>query len=306
MNSQREVVYKRRRHALDGVRLQVDISNMIYDMLKSIVIENKKADNFENFEYELIKFSSTASPVDAVEFKSISERDLINKLYESIQSNYKGKIERNAIAAYPVIKNVYEREGNRFERISVPFTDGIKTLNVVTNLKSAYETQGKQLVTDFEQNITLAIIDDNWKEHLRRMDELKTYVQNAAYEQKDPLLIYKFEAYELFRTMIDETNKEVVSFLFKGDLPSKSPDQVQQAREQKQEKVQLSKAEFNQDSMQTNQTQAPQVTETIHREQPKVGRNEKVIIKNVLTGATKEVKFKQAIPLLESGEWVTV
>lgn len=306
MNSQREVVYKRRRHALDGIRLQVDISNMIYDTIKSIVIENKPSDNFENFEYELIKFSSTASPVDATSFKTMSDKDLINTLYDSITKHYQNKIERNATAAFPVIKNVYEREGNKFERISVPFTNGIKNLNVVTNLKTAYETQGRQLVTDFEKNITLAIIDDNWKEHLRKMDELKTYVQNAAYEQKDPLLIYKFEAFELFKTMIDDTNKEVVSFLFKGELPNQSPEQVQQAREPQQEKVKLNKAEFNSDAMQTNQTQAPQVTETIIREQPKVGRNERVLIKNVMTGETKEVKFKQAIPLIDSGHWVTV
>jgi preprotein translocase subunit SecA len=304
MNAQREVVYKRRRHALDGVRLQVDITNMIYDTIESIVNETKANDDFERFEYELIKFSSTASPIDAGQFKSMGEKELVKLLFENIQNHYKNKIERNAIAAFPVIKNVYETQGNRYERISVPFTDGVKTLNVVTNLKTAYETQGKQLVTDFEKNITLAIIDDNWKEHLRKMDELKTYVQNAAYEQKDPLLIYKFEAFKLFKEMVDDTNKEVVSFLFKGELPNQNPEQVQQAREPQQEKVKLNKAEFNSDAMETNQTQAPQVTETIVREQPKIGRNDKVTIKNVLTGETKEVKYKQAEPLLDNGTWV--
>lgn len=306
MNSQREVVYKRRRHALDGVRLQVDISNMIYETLANIVYENKTKDSFENFEYELIKFSSTASPVDAAKFKSLSDRELIDLLFENVLNHYKNKIELNAAAAFPVIKNVYETQGNRYERISVAFTDGIKTLNVITNLKSAYETNGRQLVTDFEKNITLAIIDENWKEHLRKMDELKTYVQNATYEQKDPLLIYKFEAYNLFKEMINETNLEVISFLFKGALPNQNPDQVQQATESKREKVQLSKAEFNQEAMQTNQTQKPQVTETIMREQPKIGRNDKVTIKNVLTGETKDVKYKQAEPLLENGTWVVI
>jgi preprotein translocase subunit SecA len=306
MNAQREVVYKRRRHALDGVRLQVDISNMIYDTIESIVVENKGADNFENFEYELIKFSSTSSPVSAEEFKNIAEGELIDKLADTIQDHYKDKIDRNAQAAFPVIKNVYEAQGNRYERISVPFTDGVKTLNVVTDLKQAYETEGRQLVTDFEKNITLAIIDDNWKEHLRKMDELKTYVQNAAYEQKDPLLIYKFEAFELFKTMVDDTNKEVVSFLFKGELPNQNPEQVQQASEPKKEKVQLSKAEFNSQAMQTNQTQQPQVTETIVREKPKIGRNERVTIQNVANGEKKDVKYKQAIPLIENGSWVLV
>jgi preprotein translocase subunit SecA len=236
----------------------------------------------------------------------MSDKDLIHKLYENVQKHYQEKIERNVTAAFPVIKNVFEKDGSRYERISVPFTDGIKSLNVVTNLKTAYETKGRQLVTDFEKNITLAIIDDNWKEHLRKMDELKTYVQNATYEQKDPLLIYKFEAFELFKTMLDDTNKEVVSFLFKGELPNQSTEQVQQAREPQQDKVKLNKAEFNSDAMQTNQTQAPQITETIHRDQPKVGRNEIVSIKNVLTGETKQVKYKQAEPLIDNGTWVKI
>jgi preprotein translocase subunit SecA len=306
MNAQREVVYKRRRHALDGERLQVDIVNMIYDTCESIVHEYKPSDDFEGFEMELIKFSTTASPVSADEFKSMSENELTNTIFKTVQKHYQDKIERNAAIAFPVIKNVFENEGNRYENISVPFTDGVKNLNVVTNLKKAYETEGKQLVSDFEKNITLAIIDDNWKEHLRKMDELKTYVQNATYEQKDPLLIYKFEAFELFKTMVDDVNKEVVSFLFKGELPNQNPDQVQQARTQKREKVQLSKAEFNQEAARANQTQQPQVTETIVRTERKIGRNERVTIKNVVTGENKEVKYKQAIPLLDKGEWVLV
>jgi len=304
MNAQREVVYKRRRHALDGERLQVDIVNMIYDTCESVIHEYKPNDDFENFEMELIKFSSTGSPVTADEFKSMSEHELTDLLFKTVEEHYKNKIERNASLAFPVIKNVYEKEGDKYENISVPFTDGLKNLNVITNLKEAYETEGQQLVSDFEKNITLAIIDDNWKEHLRRMDELKTYVQNATYEQKDPLLIYKFEAFELFKVMVDDTNKEVVSFLFKGELPNQNTDQVQQAREQKREKVNLSKAEFDHDAAQANRTQEQTVTETIVRTERKIGRNERVTIKNVTTGANKEVKYKQAIPLINRGEWV--
>ncbi len=304
MNAQREVVYKRRRHALDGERLQVDIVNMIYDTCESVVHEFKPKDDFESFEMELIKFSATGSPITAEEFKSMSENELTNLLFKTIEEHYKNKIERNATLAFPVIKNVYEKEGDRYENISVPFTDGSKSLNVITNLKEAYETEGQQLVSDFEKNITLAIIDDNWKEHLRRMDELKTYVQNATYEQKDPLLIYKFEAFELFKTMVDDTNKEVVSFLFKGELPNQNTNQVQQAREQKREKVNLSKAEFDGSAMQGNRTQEQAVTETIVRTEKKIGRNERVTIKNVTTGVNKEVKYKQAIPLINKGEWV--
>ena len=308
MNAQREVVYKRRRHALYGERLQVDIVNMVYDTCESIVVENKMANDYANFEFELIRFSSTTSPFTKEEFESKSERELTDELFDIVYKHYQNKIERNADAVYPVIKDVYEKQGNQYERIAVPFTDGVKTLNVVTNLKEAYETKGKQLVIDFEKNISLAIIDDTWKDHLRQMDELKQSVQNATYEQKDPLLIYKFEAFELFKKMLDKVNKEVLSFLFKGELPSQNPQQVSQAREQKREKVQVSKADFRSPTADTttNQTQEQQVTETIVRTERKIGRNERVTIKNVMNGESKEVKYKQAIPLIDKGEWVLV
>ncbi len=306
MNAQREVIYKRRRHALYGERLQVDIVNMIYDTCDAIVLNNKMNNDYSNFEFELIRFSSTTSPFSKEEFETKDERELVDELFDVVYKHYQGKIERSAIAAFPVIKDVYEKQGDRYERIVVPFTDGIKTLQVVTNLKDAYESQGQKLVEDFEKNITLAIIDDTWKDHLRKMDDLKQSVQNATYEQKDPLLIYKFEAFELFKGMLEKVNKEVLSFLFKGELPSQSPQQVSQAREQKQEKVQLSKAEFNSPTQQaqTNQTEPQQITETIVRTERKIGRNEKVTIKNIATGEAKSVKYKQAIPLIDKGQWV--
>lgn len=308
MNAQREVIYKRRRHALYGERLQVDIVNMIYDTCDSIVSNNKATGDYNNFEFELIRFSSTTSPFDEETFLAKEERELTDELFSVVYEHYQEKIKRSAVAAYPVIKDVYEKQGDRYERIVVPFTDGLKTLQVVTNLKDAYESEGKQLVDDFEKNITLAIIDDTWKDHLRKMDELKQSVQNATYEQKDPLLIYKFEAFELFKDMLDRVNKEVLSFLFKGELPNQSAQQVSQAREQKREKVQLSKEEFTSQTqdVQTNQGQAPQVTETIVRTERKIGRNERVTIKNINTGESKSVKYKQAIPLIDNGGWVLV
>jgi len=308
MNAQREVVYKRRRHALYGERLQVDIVNMIYDTCDAIVTENKATNDYSNFEFDLIRFSSTTSPFTKEEFISKDENTLVQELFDVVYKHYKEKIQRNAVMAYPVIKDVYEKQGDRYERIVVPFTDGIKTLQVVTNLKDAYESQGQQLVEDFEKNITLAIIDDTWKDHLRKMDDLKQSVQNATYEQKDPLLIYKFEAFELFKQMLDKVNKEVLSFLFKGELPSQSPQQVSQAREQKREKVQLSKAEFKSPTQdtQTNQTQPQQVTETIVRTERKIGRNERVTIKNINTGESRSLKYKQAMPLIDQGSWVLI
>ncbi|XRE44307.1 Protein translocase subunit SecA [Tenacibaculum discolor] len=310
MNAQREFVYKRRRHALDGKRLQIDIANMIYDTCDSIVKQNKDTKDFQNFEFELIRFSAMTSPFSEEEFNKTSEQDLIDKLYKIVTEHYKNDAERNAENAFPVIKNVFENEGDRYERIVVPFTDGSKTLQVVTNLKEAYESEGKSLVNDFEKNITLAIIDENWKDHLRKMDELKQTVQNATYEQKDPLLVYKFEAFELFQETIDKVNKEVLSFLFKGKLPSQEASQVSEAREQQREQLDLRKDEVQNSTQQAisnarnQQTQEQQAVETIVREQPKIGRNEKVTIKNVMSGEEKEVKYKQAIPLLEKGEWV--
>ncbi|MDG1397647.1 MAG: preprotein translocase subunit SecA [Polaribacter sp.] len=308
MNSQREFVYKRRRNALDGKRLQVDIANMIYDTCESIINANKAVKDFQNFEFELIKFSSMTSPFSEDEFVKLSEKELADKLYDIVTDHYKSKIERNAVLAYPVIKDVYENEGDRYERIVVPFTDGIKSLQVVTNLKEAYESEGKSLITDFEKNITLAIIDENWKDHLRKMDELKQSVQNASYEQKDPLLIYKFEAFELFKKTVDEINKEVLSFLFKGDLPQQS-NQISEARQQKRARLNTSKADVQnttEQAIQNSRQQQQEPVETIVREQPKIGRNERVTIKNVMSGDEKVVKYKQAIKKKKKGEFVLI
>ena len=305
MNAQREVIYKRRRHALYGERLQVDVANMIYDTCEALIVQNKENKDFKNFEFELILLTSQTSPFTEVEFINKTVDELINLLYETVYQHYQERLERNAIASFPVIKDVFEKQGDRYERIIVPFTDGIKTLQIITNLKEAYETKGKVLMNDFEKNVTLAIIDEAWKNHLRQMDDLKTSVQNASYEQKDPLLIYKFESFELFSKAIEKINKEVLSFLFKGGLPSQSSSNVSQAREQKRDKVQLTKEEY-QESTQSQNTQEKQAVETFVRTERKIGRNEQVFIKNVLTGENKYVKYKQAIPFLEQGKWVLV
>jgi len=304
MNAQREVVYKRRRHALYGERLQVDIVNMIFDTCDTIVAENKANGDFANFEFELIRFSSTESPFTKEEFISKNQEELTDILFDVVYKYYQEKITRNAVAAFPVIKNVFETQGDQYERIVVPFTDGTKTIQVVTNLKEAYESEGKVLINDFEKNVSLSIIDEAWKNHLRKMDDLKTSVQNAQYEQKDPLLIYKFESFKLFKTLLHSINKDVLSFLLKGELPNQN--QVSEAREQKREKVKLTKAEFNNpaDNMQTNQQEQPQITETIIRSERKIGRNDRVEIRNVMNGESKTVKYKQAIPLIEKGTWV--
>jgi preprotein translocase subunit SecA len=310
MNAQREVVYKRRRHALFGERLKLDIANMLYDTCELIVDENKATNDFKNFEFELIRYFSITSPVAQAEFSKLTEVELTGKIYKATLEFYTEKTERSAREAFPIIKDVYEDKNNQFERIVVPFTDGIKTLNVVTDLKKAYDTKGNQLVADFEKNITLSIVDEAWKKHLRKMDELKQSVQLAVHEQKDPLLIYKLEAFNLFRSMLDNVNKEVISFLFKGDLPAQQNQQIQEAKEIRQkEDYKLSKDEIPNSenaNREAGETQQRQVTETIVRDMPKINRNDNVTIQNVANGQTQEMKFKKAESLIASGQWVIV
>ncbi|MFN3640141.1 MAG: preprotein translocase subunit SecA, partial [Flavobacterium sp.] len=312
MNSQREVIYKRRRHALHGERLKVDIANMLYDTCESIATTNKLANDFKNFEFDLIRYFSITSPVSESEFNKFTEMELVGKIYKAAMAYYEEKNARDAREAFPIIKNVYENPNNQYERIVVPFSDGQKTLNVVTDLKKAYDSEGKQLVADFEKNITLAIVDEAWKKHLRKMDELKQSVQLAVHEQKDPLLIYKFEAFNLFRTMLDKVNKEVISFLFKGDLPQQNA-QIQEARQpKKREDYQTSKDEVpNSDRLaaqnrEAGQTQRQSITETIVRETPKINRNDTVTIKHVMSGTTETMKYKKAESMIAGGEWVLV
>ena len=310
MNAQREVVYKRRRHALFGERLKLDIANMMYDTCEVIVGDNKARNDFKNFEFELIRYFSITSPVTQAEFEKLSEMEITGKVYKAASTYYTEKTERSAREAFPIIAEVYQREGNTFERIVVPFSDGIKSLNVVTDLKKAFESNGAQLVADFEKNITLAIVDEAWKKHLRKMDELKTSVQLAVHEQKDPLLIYKLEAFKLFRNMLDGVNKEVISFLFKGDLPQQNQN-IQEARQVREKqnytesKDEIESSESaNREAGQTQQR--PQVTETIVRETPKINRNDNVTIKHVMSGKTETMKYKKAEGMLATGEWVLV
>jgi preprotein translocase subunit SecA len=314
MNAQREVVYKRRRHALHGERLKVDIANMMYDTCELVVEQNKLAGDYKNYEFELIRYFSISSPISEADFGKLTDREITGKTYKAVLEHYTDKIARNASEALPIIKNVYENNNGQYLRIIVPFTDGIKSLNVVTDLEKAYTTQGKTLVTDFEKNITLAIVDEAWKKHLRKMDELKQSVQLAVHEQKDPLLIYKFEAFNLFKKMIDDVNKEVISFLFKGNLPSQNPSDIHEAKQVRQKqnytesKQDLDGNDAANEARRAGEmaSQRPNVTETITRETPKINRNDTVTIKHVMSGKSETMKYKKAESMLASGEWVLV
>ena len=313
MNVQREIIYKRRRHCLQGERLKVDIATMIYDTCEIIVSNSKMSNNFKDFEFELAKIFSIESDFSEDDFKSFDAEEIFSKTYSKAYDHYNSKMISSAEKVFPVIKNVYENPSNNFQRIVVPFTDGKKTLNVVSNLEDGYNSKGKTLVNDFEKNISLAIIDEAWKVHLRKMDELKQSVQLAVHEQKDPLVIYKEEAYKLFGSMIEKVNKDIILFLFNGALPSKDPTNIREERRvRRQQKFNTSKEEvLNSDEIASrnrkageNVSQSNNYVETVVREAKKIGRNEKVTIKNVSSGETKKMKFKLAENLIKKGEWI--
>ena len=310
MNSQREVIYKRRRHALFGERLSVDISNMIYDTCGSIVSEFQPSKDYEGFKLELFRVMALDCEITEDDFNSKNEEETTNYVYDKAIEAYRLKTDRIARVAYPVIKNVYSNKNNNFQNIVVPFTDGVKSMQVATNLKEAYDSEGKTLTKDFEKGIVLAIIDDSWKEHLREMDELRQNVQGAQYEQKDPLLIYKFESFKLFQDMLDATNKEIVSFLMKGDLPHPDPSQMRQAPVQ--QKTDMSQLQTSRTDAQEggqgdpNQPQRPPRPKQVIKTERQYGRNERVKIQNMATGEEKELKYKQAEPLLANNQWTVV
>ena len=220
MNKQRDVIYKRRKNALFGDHLKYDISNMIYDVAQSIVSAGKAAGDFKEFEFEIIKHFTMGSPVSEADFKNKSVADLANIVYKAAEEDYRMRLELLKEKAMPIIKNVYENQGNLFRMIQVPFSDGHKTMTIVTDLKQAYDTNCESLINDFEKNVTLAIIDENWKTHLREMDDLRRSSQGAVYEQKDPLVIYKQESFYLFSEMVDKMNREIIGFLYKGEIPA--------------------------------------------------------------------------------------
>ncbi|WP_313027316.1 preprotein translocase subunit SecA [Soonwooa sp.] len=220
MNKQRDVIYKRRKNALFGDHLKYDIVNMIYDTSASIVAAAKANGNFKDFEFDLIKYFTMESPVTEQEFSNLQEKQLVDKVFASAQEDYKMKLQLLKEKANPIIENVFLNQGSMFKMIQVPFSDGVKTTTIVTDLQQAYETKCESLITDFEKNICLAIIDENWKTHLREMDDLRRSSQGAVYEQKDPLVIYKQESFFLFSEMVDKVNKEIISFLYKGEIPA--------------------------------------------------------------------------------------
>ena len=271
MNSQRTVIYKQRRQALLGERIGVAVANNTYDVCEAIVMEYQPVNDPEGFRMEVLRVLSVDYEVDPEEFQKARPNELAESLYRYVREAYQRKVEHIAQQAYPVIKNVFETRGDVFKNIVVPFTDGQRMYSVVTNLEKAYRTNGEDLMRSFEKSVILAHIDDAWKEHLREMDDLKQSVQNAAYEQKDPLLIYKFESYNLFKTMVEKINKGMVSTLMKGQIPMQEPEHVREAEEKRTD---LSKLRESRSEAQAAAANREQVRHEPVKVGPKVGRND--------------------------------
>lgn len=285
MNAQREVIYAKRRNALYGDRLAIDLNNMLYDFAEEIVLEYKGDNDFEGFKLEVLKSAALDTTMDESRFGSASEQAVTQDLFDELMAFYKHKAEAMAEKAYPVIERIYNEKGRQGGYLSVPVTDGRRQASVGIDLTKAHQSHGRELNRAFEQFIMLAIIDEEWKEHLREMDELKQSVQNAHLEQKDPLLIYKLESFNLFKAMMSRLNREMAGWLTKGGIGGQ--DQVSEAqapvRQRQDSRVKAQKQEYT--STSTAQVgaqpeyadpsggQAP-VRQNPIKNEMKVGRNE--------------------------------
>lgn len=272
MNSQREVIYKKRKNALKGERIDVEIANMKFDVTESIVENHQSNSDFGSFSMELLRLFSIESPVSEEEFLKLPAEEIISKLNEVIVETYRMKVEIIAQQAFPVIKDVYEKSGHQYENIVVPVSDGQKVFQVITNLKKSYETGARDLMKSYQKSVILNTIDEHWKEHLREMDELKQSVQTATYEQKDPLLIYKFESFELFKTMVGKVYSDVISTLMKGHIPLRNAEQVRQADQRRRLDMSRYETSRRNDAAGTPQ-KTPEKVQPV-RVEKKVGRNE--------------------------------
>jgi len=281
MNSQREVVYKRRKNALYGDRLAVDVANMFTETCETLIEDYQLSRDYEGFRLEVIRIFSLNPSITEEVFLKEKSHVLAEQLYAETSAVYKRKSDHIAQLAHPVIKQVYDNQGQQFENILIPITDGIKSIQLLVNLKKAVESNGKEVVNSLERTINLAMIDDAWKEHLREMDELKQSVQHAVYEQKDPLLIYKLESFNLFRAFMGKVGKDISAFLLKGSLPAQQQDENNQPIAPKisaastpaprpVQNLRTSRTDLPPSALNTQQERPTTIVNT----EPKVGRND--------------------------------
>ncbi|ULQ56631.1 preprotein translocase subunit SecA [Flavihumibacter rivuli] len=285
MNKQRNVVYKKRQHALFGERLALDLDTAFYVVAESLVTSFREQEDYDGFKLSCIVNFGIDTAITADEFKSGNNQGLAEKLYQEATINYQRKMDNLRAQAVPVFQNIRETQGAHIENVVVPFTDGRKGINVLSNMEKTLQSDGRELVNAVERTITLALIDDSWKEHLRSMDDLKQSVQTAYLEQKDPLVIYKVEAFELFRKMDTEVNREIVSFLCHAGIPMEQQQPAEIIREGHEEKTDMSRLQANKEEVEARgedyaanendyyDPSGPTIQEPI-RVGPKIGRND--------------------------------
>ena len=279
MNSQREVIYSKRRHALMGERIGVDITNMIYDTAESLT--DSVGDDYLSLQEELLKTFAMDVPFSEAELRSMRGKEVSDKIAEAAIENFKRRMDKLAAVANPVIKQVYETRGSQYENILIPITDGKRMYNVAVRLEDAYKTESKEIVKVFEKQTLLYVIDEEWKEHLRQLDELRNSVQNASYEQKDPLLIYKIESFGLFKQMLETLNRKALSILMRGQIPVREPDHVREAQQERRQDYSRYRTQKDDSGNGTpandptkQDTREPRRHEPIVRQEKKVGRND--------------------------------
>ena len=290
MNAQRKAIYKKRHNALFGDRLDLDTDNMFYDISESIVSQHGGGSGFEDFEMDLLRILNVQSPVGADEYKSIDKKQLTEKIYDEVCAHYIRKNEKIASRVFPQVKHVYETMPGQFKNIVFPLSDGKREIKMELDLESAYKSEGKDISKEYEKNITLGMIDNEWKEHLREMDDLRSAVNNAQYEQKDPLLVYKLESFDLFKNMLQRLNTETTEFLMKIDIPYE--EEIESTNKAISHQDNYSKAKIGAGASNTSATRAPQfqgsegydqAMQSSHQQiekqqpviaEPKVGRND--------------------------------
>ena len=294
MNSQREVIYKRRKNALNGERLDVDILNMFYDTCEDIVLTSKESNNFDEFKLNIFGILGFDFDMNKDDFEKNDSNLISSDLYDSLLNNYNSKNEIIKSSALPVLKRIYKEKGATVKKILIPFTDGKKQIGVACDLENSIETDADLLITEMQKIITLSTIDLNWKEHLREMDDLKQSVQSAVYEQKDPLIIYKFEGFELFKIFIAKVNKDTVSFLTSSQIPVKDPDQVKEAQVKRQSNDYSTNKEESRSLLSGNKQSSDDGIKSEPIKSNKIyGRNSKVSVRYENGSVIKDVKYKK-------------
>jgi len=293
MNSQREVIYKKRRNAINGERLDVDILNMLFDTCEDIVLGSKDSENYDDFRLNTLTILGLDySKLTKEEFLKNDSTTITEKLYNDVIDNYDKKNSSIISAAMPIIKKIKKERGAVVKDVLIPFTDGTKQIGVSVNLDDVIENEGKNIIEEMQKIISLGMIDFNWKEHLREMDDLKQSVQSAVYEQKDPLVIYKFEGFELFKKFIAKVNQETISFLTKCLIPVQNSNQVEEAKNKASKENYETNKEESRSLLTGNRTSNPEKTQPIKSEKT-FGRNSRVSVRYSDGSVKKDIKFKK-------------